>query len=50
MEAMPLQRTSMPNDEVKESNPNKSTNTMDVKEIKAETKRPNIKATILNEV
>ena len=50
IDAIPRQSTSIPKDDVNESNPNKSTNTMEVNEMKADTDRPKNKATIKKEV
>ena len=50
IEASPLHKTNMPKDEVNASNPKRSTKTMDVRDMKAETKRPSSKATMTKEV
>jgi len=50
MEAMPLNQTNIPKDEVNESMPRRSTRTIDVKEIKADSETPSRRATITNPV
>ena len=48
IEATPVQNLNMPNEDVKASNPNNSTITIEANDIKAETERPRNKATTMN--